>query len=117
MPSILETVFGSHSATNTQPHPPSSQTNNHQPSTRYFPSSDSIEALQLAGVPLHLSSETDCTACSQSCSTLINLDGYPRGFSIDTTTPLLGSVKPFDYLILCSQFGFQNLFHPSAEDD
>ncbi|KAG0139529.1 hypothetical protein CROQUDRAFT_675078 [Cronartium quercuum f. sp. fusiforme G11] len=80
---------------------PSGSVNTQLP-TRHFPSLDTLTALRAAGVPLSIESEADCATCTQTCSAPIDMKGYPRAFSIDTTTPLLGTIKPFDYLILCS---------------
>ncbi|MBW0536428.1 hypothetical protein O181_076143 [Austropuccinia psidii MF-1] len=68
--------------------------------TRHFPSSSTIESLKQFGIPL--SSCQDCQLGHDSASVPFNLDGYPENFSIDTKTPLLGHIKPFDLLILCS---------------
>ncbi|KAH9818052.1 Sucrase/ferredoxin-like-domain-containing protein [Melampsora americana] len=70
--------------------------------SRHFPSSEIITSLKQVGIPVSTISDADCATCAEACSGPMNMEGYPSSFSIDTTTPLLGAIKDFDYLILCS---------------
>lgn len=69
--------------------------------------------LSLLGIDNH--DQAACSGCDEACYVPMSFDQYPPNFSIDTTTPLLGKLKPFDQLILCST-GKTNWPHDVCED-
>ncbi|EGG01101.1 uncharacterized protein MELLADRAFT_79093 [Melampsora larici-populina 98AG31] len=105
MSSFLNVVFGtranpsSSSSSTTSTESPSSKESR---VSRHFPSSEIITSLKEVGVPISTVSDSDCATCAEACSGPMNMEGYPSSFAIDTTTPLLGAIKDYDYLILCS---------------
>ncbi|CAH7684085.1 Sucrase/ferredoxin-like-domain-containing protein [Phakopsora pachyrhizi] len=73
-------------------------------SSRHYPDKSTLKSLDQLGISLSHSGipNYDCAGCEEPCSVPMDLEGYPSTFSIDTTAPLLGKIKEFDYLVLCS---------------
>ncbi|KAG6820450.1 hypothetical protein H0H93_000446 [Arthromyces matolae] len=58
---------------------------------------DVASQLQAAAVPV---SDADCRTCSEPCEE--GHDSYPGRFTIDTVSPLLGSIKPYRRQVVIS---------------